>query len=182
MSKSSPIALAQRENGSRAIFVVGEISHQAFDILIPEITRLRLSGDEPITVFINSLGGDPDAAEAILRLLRSPDQKGVRRLVTTVNVGVAASAAADFFCAGDYAICYADSQVLVHGTRHSHKVITAEKIGEVAALIYSDNEYFAMKLASQMFRRFAAQALLWNAYSADPPATVVPAVAASSDP
>ena len=99
-------------------------------------------------------------------------------MVTTVCIGVAASAAADLLAAGDYAIAYADSTIHCHGTREKHNELTVENLPQVEASLREENEYFAMKLASRMFRRFATQALLLEVFKTNPPSTNVMAVGA----
>jgi hypothetical protein len=83
------------ENHRRAVFLPSEIDIAAYEKIAPEIIRLRLESSEPICLFIHSFGGIPIIAESILRLMRAPRQDGERCLVTTVCIGVAASAAAD---------------------------------------------------------------------------------------
>ena len=166
------------ENSKRAVFLTSDISQEAYAALVPHITRLRLASADPICLFIHSFGGDPFVAEQILRLLRAPRQDGDRCMVTTVCLGIAASAAADMLSAGDYAIAYSDSVILVHGTRSEHNEITIETLREAEEDLREDNEYFAMKLASKMFRRFATQALLLEVFKTDPPAANVIGVGA----
>ena len=115
-------------------------------------------------------------AENLLRLMRAPRQDGHRCMVTTVCIGVAASAAADLLSSGDYAIAYSSSNILFHGTRRSEDELTVEKVKDVAASLDETNEYFAFKLANHMFRRFATQALLLAAYKTTPPSPWVKAV------
>jgi len=96
-------------------------------------------------------------------------------------MGFAASAAADMLSAGDYAIAYSESLLLYHGTRERHQEVTVEKLREMTENLQQTNEYFALKLASQMFRRFATQALLLEAFKTDPP-NVSGVVSVGADP
>jgi hypothetical protein len=100
-------------------------------------------------------------------------------MITTVCLGLAASAAADMLSSGDYAIAYSESIIYFHGTRGSHSELTVEKLKEVEEDLEKENEYFATKLANRMFRRFASQALVLAAFNSDPPNPNVLAVAAN---
>jgi ATP-dependent protease ClpP protease subunit len=143
----------QRENADRGIFLTTEINWQTYESLIPQIIQLRLKSTDPICLFINSPGGRTDAAEELIRQIRTPNQDGKRCLLTTVNIGTAASAAADLLAAGDYALAYANSFVLCHGTRHTRPQITLEDVPRVAENLKADNERFALRMAGAMFRR-----------------------------
>jgi len=171
-------ASVQSENTRRAVFLPSEITLETFEQLAPEIIRLRLQSADPICVFIHCLGGVPFVAEQILRLIRSPRQDGQSCMVTTVCIGVAASAAADFLSAGDYAIAYNDSLIHFHGTREKHNELTVDNLPQVEASLRQENEYFAMKLANRMFRRFATKALLLEVFKTNPPSPNVIAVGA----
>lgn len=173
-------AAVERENADRGVFVTSEITFDTYATLAPQITRLRLKSQHPICFFIHSPGGDPDAAELLLRLARVPHQSGGRCQVTTVNVGFAASAAADLLSAGDYAIAYGDSIIHVHGVRTKHSELTVELTREVEKSLSLHNEYFATKLANRMFRRLLTQALLFEVFKTVPPVSNV--IAVSADP
>jgi ATP-dependent protease ClpP protease subunit len=166
----------EHENQERAVFLTSTIDIDTYERLAPEIIRLRLASSQPICLYIHSLGGTTTVAERLLRLMRSPRQDGNRCMVTTVCMGMAASAASDLLASGDYAIAYSDSVILVHGTREEPSEFTVEKLRETAEGLEEANEYFATKLASRMFRRFAAQSLLLAAYKTTPPSTSVVAV------
>lgn len=168
----------QIENPHRAIFLPVEIGIETYERLAPQITLLRLQSSEPICVFIHCFGGVPSVAEQILRLIRAPRQDGKRCMVTTVCIDVAGSAAADFLSAGDYAIAYGDALIHCHGTREKHSELTVDNIPQVEAGLRQENEYFALKLASRMFRRFATQALLLEVFKTNPPSPNVIAVGA----
>src|SRR6185503_16872923 len=93
---SSPITT------QRAIFLQGEIDVNLFQLLAPQILRLKEESSSPITVFIDSFGGSPMYATRILGLLRAVICDGKRAKIITVATGDAASAAADFLTQGDY--------------------------------------------------------------------------------
>jgi len=95
---------AYRENPERAIYVAGTIDQSLVDRLTPTINGLRISSSDPITLYIDSLGGIIHCAEVIRRLTGSLNQDGNRCKLITVVTGIAASAAADLLALGDYAI------------------------------------------------------------------------------
>lgn len=144
-----------RENVNRALYVLGKIDQDPVYRLTPEINRLRLSGAEPVTVYIDSPGGIVYYAEVIRRLLKLPDAAGEKRQVVTVVTNFAASAAADFLALGDYAIAYADSQIVYHGSRENTvPELTVEAATTLASSLRQSNEFFAARLARRAFTRF----------------------------
>jgi ATP-dependent protease ClpP protease subunit len=87
--------------------------------------------------------------------LKAPTQDGDVCTLVTVSTGTAASAAADLFAAGDYAIAYPHSKILFHGTRRrSPQVVTKEVAIEMAQTLKETNEGFALELAERAFSRF----------------------------
>lgn len=74
---------------TRSVMLTGEISKESADMVIRQLLVLDSESSSPITVYINSPGGDVDAGFAIydtVRFLSSP--------VTMVGIGLVASAAA----------------------------------------------------------------------------------------
>ncbi len=143
-----------RENPKRAIYVLGGIDQQQVYRITPEILRLRSECSDPITVYIDSYGGETLCAEDIRSLLYAPDQDAkVCRVITVVTVA-AASAAADLLALGDYAIAYRNAWILYHGTRQTPQVaLTTEKAESLAKTLKQSNEQFALRLARKAFRR-----------------------------
>lgn len=85
-----------RENHKRALYLTGEITADMVDRLTPRVHELREILD-PITVYINSPGGEVAAADRLRNLIQMPDQDGITRRLITVVTDEAASAAADFW-------------------------------------------------------------------------------------
>lgn len=143
-----------RENPKRAVYILGGIDQQQVYRITPEILRLRSECSDPITVYIDSYGGETLCAEDIRSLLYAPDQDArVCRIITVVTVA-AASAAADLLALGDYAIAYHNSWILYHGTRQTSQVaLTTEKAESLAKSLKQSNEQFALRLARKAFRR-----------------------------
>lgn len=72
-----------RENHKRAIYIAGEINKELLHKLAPQINELRCTSCEPITVYIDSVGGDIEVAERLRGLLTAPTPEGEScRLVT----------------------------------------------------------------------------------------------------
>ncbi len=89
----------------------------------------------------------------MLRQIHAQNQDGESCLLTTVCIGNAGSVAADLLAIGDYAIAYKGSLIHCHGTRHTRPQLTLEDVPRVAANIRANNERFALRLASVLFRR-----------------------------
>jgi len=58
-------------NPARAVWIEGELNQELLDRVQPEILALTTDSDEPITVFINSCGGNAAVRHQILTLLSS---------------------------------------------------------------------------------------------------------------
>ncbi|MBI2518732.1 MAG: ATP-dependent Clp protease proteolytic subunit [Opitutae bacterium] len=143
-----------RENPARAVYVVGEINEELVQDLTPQITRLRLSGPEPITVYIDSRGGSIRSALHLQNLLRAPSQDRDTNWIICVATTQAKSAAAILLAAGDYAISYPNAEIMHHGSRlPGERDITTEKATDLADLLSSVNEDDALNLADLMFPR-----------------------------
>ncbi|MBI4625149.1 MAG: ATP-dependent Clp protease proteolytic subunit [Verrucomicrobia bacterium] len=121
--------------------------------LTPAITALRIGAPQPVTVYIDRLGGSTYYADALLRLLRAPTQEDHRCPLTTVVTTVAASAGADLLAAGDYAIAFSGATIHYHGTRRSAEAITIEKAAQLAGDLHHANERFALRLAKRVVAR-----------------------------
>ncbi len=157
MRDSKPVAAPSkdfRENPTRAVYLLGRIDQQQVYGVTPEILRLRAESDEPITIYIDSFGGETFFAEQIRSLLHAPNQDSQVCRIITVVTNVAASAAADLLALGDYAIAYKNSFALYHGTRQSSQdALTTEKAESLAKSLKQTNEQFALRLAKRAFQR-----------------------------
>lgn len=154
-TKKSKKDSRNREDPSRAVFIQREINYSLFKEVLPQVVGLRVESTNPITVYLDSPGGDISFADLISNLVRCPNQDGRSCKMITVASGFVASSAADMLALGDYAIAYPFSQILYHGTRHfdeDHE-ITLEKIPGLAASLRANNEQYAFRLAARMFRR-----------------------------
>jgi len=143
-------------NPRRAIWIDGKFTEALLQRLRPQIFELTESR-EPITVFLNSDGAGPDVAEEILRLLRRTTQDGARASrIITVAAPKAASMAANFLAAGDWAIAYPHSTLLYHGARWPlSDLVAAGEAGRLyAQTLPTFHEINAAKLAQNSARRF----------------------------
>lgn len=81
---------------TRTVLIAGEIDKKMSEKVIRELLALENEGDDPIRVFIDSPGGDVDAAFAIFDTIRF-----IKPKVIMVAVGLAASAGALILLAGE---------------------------------------------------------------------------------
>lgn len=146
----------RKVNPNRAIYITGEINQDLIDRIQPEILKYRYESNEPITVYINSNGGDVDAANIIHGLLKTPNQKKETCHIITVATGYAASAAANLLASGDYAIAYPDAKIHYHGSRLSfeYTTVTAEDATWLANYIGKTNEQLTSDVASSVIKRY----------------------------
>ena len=82
-------ALAERFLKTRTILLSGEIDKESAERVIRQLLLLETLSDDPITLLIDSPGGDADAGFAIYDMIRF-----VRPPVRIVGMGLVASAAA----------------------------------------------------------------------------------------
>lgn len=143
-----------KENPDRCVYVSGIINDALVTSLVPKINELRVRSNEPITIYIDSPGGDIYAADVIRNLAIAADPNGSTRDLVTVAVGTAASAAADLLAQGDHAIAYDHTLIVYHGTRQDpRKALTSEAAISLASSLRQTNEAYAMRLARRSFRR-----------------------------
>ena len=145
-----------RADTNRSICVFGEITDDLVSKLSPEILHIRSLGDAPITVFINSNGGNVRCAEFLHDLLTSGAASGRKPRIITVAIGNAGSAAATLLALGDYAITYSKASIYFHGVRYSEVVeVTMESASSMAAQLESKNRATASMLAEAGTMRLA---------------------------
>jgi ATP-dependent protease ClpP protease subunit len=145
-----------RPNASRAVYVQGRIDQQMADRLTPQIIKLQAASRNPITVFIDSRGGDVAIGELILKLLNASNQDSAPPCqIITVVTHRASSAAADLLSAGDYAIAYPESVIFYHGVRQSLvDPVTVEYGSALTDSLRISNDQSAMVLARKTEWRF----------------------------
>jgi ATP-dependent protease ClpP protease subunit len=142
-------------NPDRAIWVEGQLNEALMDYLRPRILELTAQNREPITVFINSCGGNSEVGEGILRLLRrtTQDDPRVSRIIT-VAAPKAESAAANLLSAGDWAVACLESRLLYHGARWPRELAFTSDSVTMARTLPTLHEVAAAALARDSVRRF----------------------------
>ena len=93
----------------RKIFLSEAVDSASMDRFIKQLLFLNDTADQPITVYINSPGGEVNsglAAFNLIEMLQAP--------VTTFCLGEAASMAAILFLAGKERIMLPDSKIMIH--------------------------------------------------------------------
>ena len=107
-----PDETAARLRQARTIIVCGDIDKKVAERVITDLIIMENENpDEPITIFINSEGGDADAGFAMYDMI-----KFVNPPVRTVCAGIAASAATTILLSADKDNRYAlpSARVLIH--------------------------------------------------------------------
>jgi ATP-dependent protease ClpP protease subunit len=143
-------------NPGRAIWIDGEINRALESRLRPQIIELTSCSRAPITVFIDSYGGNGAVGKRILDLLRSTNEGGGNPCrIITVAASKAQSAAAHILSAGDFAIADPGSRLLYHGSRIPlHGEVTARHASRIAENLKMSNNRFAASLLEKSARRF----------------------------
>lgn len=151
-----------RPDPTRAIYVHGPIDNQLVYQLTPRILTLQAENRSPITVYIDSPGGNINSEESLRRLLNTSDQdlNPPCRIITVVT-SKAASAAADLLSSGDYAIALPQSTIVYHGIRTLRDTpLTVETTSLMASLLRSVNAKYAKELMIKNEFRFMVHFLL----------------------
>ena len=94
---------------ARKLFLTQELNSETCDTLLKNLMALDQESDEPITLYINSPGGDVYSAYALIdfiRVMRSP--------LTTCVIGTAASMGALLFLTGERRLVFEHSRIMVH--------------------------------------------------------------------
>jgi ATP-dependent protease ClpP protease subunit len=136
-----------RPDVNRAVGVFGELTDQTVSELAKEILALR-ANPAPITVLINSPGGDPRVVHHLYDLLKTVAPTGRRSRIITVAVGNVASSAANLLSLGDYAIAYPRVTIHFHGLRFPEvEEVTMEFASVLAHQLQLRNQQTALMLA-----------------------------------
>lgn len=165
-NKSSSLGKSSREpkqkvgytlDWKRAIYINKAINETLLKELTPVILQLKQDNSSPITVGIDSPGGNIGVMESLLSLLKCPDQDGKVIEIYTVATDKACSAAADFLAFGDYSVAFPHSKILYHDVRYSDiDDVTSSKALRAARLLEKGNTAFSLRLAKQIQTR-----LIW---------------------
>ena len=132
--KTQDPSLSERLLKTRSIMISGEINKDAADDFAQRMLVLDAESQDPITVYINSPGGDVDSGFAIYDMIRF-----VSSPVTVVGMGLVASAAALIYLSVDKErrVAFPNSTYLIHQPLSQLKGtaveidIYARKLGEL---------------------------------------------------
>jgi len=154
-------------NWNRAIHIDKIIDDALIKELTPIILQMKQENAEPITVGIDSFGGNIAAVESLLGLLRSPDQDGNVISIYTASTNRAYSAAASLLAFGDYAVAFPHSRILYHDVRYSGiEDVTPSKALQTARELERGNVAFSLKLADHIRRRLIwVYIQLWSSFA-----------------
>jgi ATP-dependent protease ClpP protease subunit len=152
-------------NVNRSIWIKGEMNKSLLESLRPQILDLTSRSRRPVTVFIDSPGGNAAVGERIMSLLRSAGQEGPPACrIITIAMSKALSTAADFLSSGDLAIATPGSTLLYHGSRlPTLDLADAKRVGLMAHGLNSSDEKYAISLT----RRSVASGSLLRVRSTD---------------
>lgn len=114
---------------TRQVMLTGEISKESAEALIKNLLVLDSESQDPITLYINSPGGDADAGYAIFDMVRF-----ISSPVNMVGIGLVASAAAIVLLASPKERRYglSNSSYLIHQPLSEMKGVATD------VLIYAD--------------------------------------------
>jgi ATP-dependent protease ClpP protease subunit len=142
---------------NRAIHIDTVIDDTLIKKLTPLILNLKQESTDPITIGIDSPGGNIQAMQSLLGLLKAPDQDGNRTQIYTVSTNRTYSAAASLLAFGDYAVAFPHSKILYHDLRYSNiEDLTPSKALRTARELERGNVEFSLTLANQISER-----LIW---------------------
>lgn len=143
-----------RPNTERAIYLHGDIDPELVSSLTPQILSLQSQSRMPITVFIDSPGGNVESTHDLLELLSVSNQNYEEPCdIITVATVHAYSAAADILTSGSYAIAYPNSRILHHGTRIFEREWTYEKTAERAKDFRISQDNYAATILRKSYHR-----------------------------
>jgi len=135
------IDAAYTPNPGRAVHIRGEINRAMEEQLRPQIRKLQAASGEPITVYIDSCGGNSSAGERIIEVLRAPAANGEPCRIITIARADAWSTAANILAAGDYAVAQPQSKLLYHGARVPALSEMGASLASVAASVLKSADY-----------------------------------------
>jgi ATP-dependent protease ClpP protease subunit len=138
---------------SRAVFIQRDFDSHLLQQLTPEILRLR-SEPKPITIGLDSFGGEIRLLEGVVSLLTTKDKDGNPGQYTCVVTHNAFSAAALLLTWADYSIAYPHAKILFHDTRFSKLTnVTPSRALETARDLQTENDRLALTIAKRVTKR-----------------------------
>ena len=144
-----------RPDPKRAVYINGTIGPELVCSLTPRIVLLQSANRDPLTVYIDSRGGNISNAQALWKLLNAStlDYQTPCHIITVATTR-AASAAADLLSSGDYSIVYPHTTILYHGSRtYGELPLTVELTSALSYVLRVTNDTYAMSLIQKMEAR-----------------------------
>ena len=109
-SGATQLSLSSELFRSRKLFLIGDVNAESMGTLMQELMILDAESNEPIDLFINSVGGMVTSGIAVYRymteVMRSP--------IHTYCIGFAASMAAVLYLAGSKRFVYEGTKIVIH--------------------------------------------------------------------
>lgn len=135
-----PDALVRCNPVTRELYLIGGLEADTPEWFVPSLRRLEID-EAPITVVIDSVGGDVSAAYTIYDLLRASPCD-----IVTLSLAEVLSAAIIVVCAGTRRIVLPSTVMMVHAGEHSGNFPRA--LGEQRARIgwsqWTDDHYLSL--------------------------------------
>lgn len=105
------VSLSTRHLSNRMIFLTGEINSETANMFISEMIHLEQASNEPITIYINSPGGEVNAGLLIYDVIQN-----CKNEINIICMGLAASMAAIILAGGRKGRRYIfkHSKVMIH--------------------------------------------------------------------
>ncbi|MCR5735771.1 MAG: ATP-dependent Clp protease proteolytic subunit [Lachnospiraceae bacterium] len=125
------VSLITRHLMNRRIFLRGEINGQTADDFLSEFLYLEQEPDKPVTIYVNSPGGEINAGLMIYDIIRSSRMK-----INMVCTGMAASMAAILVAGGQKGRRY----ILPHSRMMIHEPLIGGGVGGSATSIKNISE------------------------------------------
>ena len=125
------IALDTRHFMQRKIFLTGEITPETADDFLSKFLFLEQEPNEPVTIYINSVGGEVNAGLMIYDIIQNSKLK-----INMICTGMAASMAAIIFAGGTKGHRY----ILEHSKVMIHEPLIAGGVGGSATSIHNISE------------------------------------------
>lgn len=142
-----------RVNPERSVYVTREFANDLVEELLPQILGLKGQSKDPISVIINSDGGDVRCLNVLNGALHTKCPDSFKWRIITCAVGNASSAGATLLALGDYAIAHPHTEFHFHGIRFSHPEITVERANWAAEHLNQSNSDIAKRVAEKMLDR-----------------------------
>jgi ATP-dependent Clp protease protease subunit len=130
----------------RGIFIKGEIDVDVGSEISAHLLLLDQQSDKPITMYINSYGGEVNAG--LFAILDTMNY--IKSPVYTICIGIAYSAAAVLLSAGEpgHRVCFPNSDIMIHDVQvHGHGYSSMTKLKKKTELNDKLNERLISILA-----------------------------------